>query len=146
MIQVFLNRLGEDEDVVQVDKDECVQLPHKHLIHQTLEGRRRVRNPKRHHNEFEMASMHPERGFWDVIFFHGYLMIARGQVDGGKVFSFSKSVQEVINARQRIAVLDRLFVQSPIVDAHAPSTVLLQNKEDRGAVRALRCWDVSLRQ
>ena len=63
MIQVFLDHLGEDEDVIQVDKDERIQLPHKHLIHQALEGRRRVRNPERHHDEFKMTSMHPERSF-----------------------------------------------------------------------------------
>ena len=90
--------------------------------------------------------MRPERGLGYIIFFHGYLMIARGQINGGKVFSFSQSVQQVIDARQWIAVLDRLFVQSPIVNAHAPLTVLLRNKEDRGAVRALRWSDVSLRQ
>ena len=102
--------------------------------------------PEWHHSKFEMVSVRPERGFGDVIFFHGYLMIAGGQINGGKVFSFSQSVQQVIDAWQQIAVLDCLSVQSPIIDAHAPPTVLLRNEEDRGAVRALRWSDVSLCQ
>ena len=73
-----------------------------------------------------------------VVLFHGYLVTARGKVDGGKVFSFSQSVQQVINARQRVTVLDGLLVQSLVVDAHAAPTILLQNEEDRHTVRALR--------
>ena len=63
-----------------------------------------------------------------------------------KYFALPQAVQQVVNARQRITVLDGLLVQSPIVNAHAPPTILLRNEEDRGAVRALRRSDVSLGQ
>ena len=106
MLQMFFLHLREDQDVIQIDKDERIQLLRKHFVHQVLKGCRSVREPKWHHQKFEMVSMRPERSLRYIIFFTGYLMITGGQIDGGKVFGFSQSIPQIIDSRQWGTVLN----------------------------------------
>ena len=73
-------------------------------------------------------------------------MITGDKVNRGEVFGLPQPIQQVVNPRERVTVLDGLFVQRPIVDTHAPPTVLLQDEENRCAVRTLRRADMSLGQ
>ena len=144
MLKMLLLRLGKYQDVIQVYKDKCIQLLRKHLVHEALESRWSIGNPERHNDEFKVAPMCPEGRLWNVVLLHGYPMITGGKVYSGEVFGLPQLIQQVVDPRQRVAVLDRLFVQSPIINAHAPPSILFRNKKDRGAVRALRRADVAL--
>jgi hypothetical protein len=61
MLQVFRHRAAVDEDVVEEDEDEAAEESPEHLIHQRLEGGRRITEAERHHQEFILAIVRPGR-------------------------------------------------------------------------------------
>ncbi|KAK4716441.1 hypothetical protein R3W88_014779 [Solanum pinnatisectum] len=65
----------------------------------------------------------------NVIISDSELMIARFEVYLRKVTSTLKLVEQVINPRDRIIVLDCDFVQLPIVNAHSKRTVFLFHEQ-----------------
>jgi hypothetical protein len=56
----------------------------EYVVHQGLEGRRRVGEAERHHQELEVAMVSMEHRLLDVVRVHAHLMIARTQVELGE--------------------------------------------------------------
>ena len=52
----------------------------KYVVHQSLEGCRRICESKRHDEELKQALVCPERCFVDILNMHAHLVITRSQV------------------------------------------------------------------
>jgi ABC-type cobalamin/Fe3+-siderophores transport system ATPase subunit len=61
-------------------------------------------------------------------------MVPRSKIDLGKELGILQLIQEVIDPRKRILVLDYHDIQIPIVNAHPHRAILLFHKKDRGAL------------
>ena len=74
-------------------------------------------------------------------------MVAAAQVDLAEVLRALQPIEQLVDARQRVAVLDGDIVQRAIVDAHAHGTILLLHEQDRCTERRLaRLDEAGLRQ
>ena len=62
-------------------------------------------------------------------------MVSRLEVELSKKFITFHTVDEFIYPWKRVFILYRKFVESVIVDAHAPSPIFLWNKEDWTSTR-----------
>jgi hypothetical protein len=69
-----------DEDVVEEDEDEAAQ----DLVHERLECRRGVGEPKCHDQELEVAMVCMERRLGDVLVVHPNLVVANAEVELGE--------------------------------------------------------------
>jgi hypothetical protein len=61
-------------------------------------------------------------------------MVPRSEIDFGKEFGILQLIQEIIDPRKWILVLDCHDIQIPIFDAHPHRAILLFHKQDRGAL------------
>jgi ABC-type cobalamin/Fe3+-siderophores transport system ATPase subunit len=61
-------------------------------------------------------------------------MVPRSEIDLGKELGILQLIQEVIDPRKRILVLDCHDIQISIVDAHPHRAILLFHKQDRRAL------------
>jgi ABC-type cobalamin/Fe3+-siderophores transport system ATPase subunit len=61
-------------------------------------------------------------------------MVPRSEIDLRKELGILQLIQEVIDSRKRILVLDCHSIQIPIVDAHPHRAILLFHKQDRGTL------------
>ena len=109
-MDMVLQRLREDEDVIEVHQDKRIQFLFEQRVHHPLERCWSVCHAKWHDQKFELAPLRPKRGFGDVLFLHGYLVIAGGQIECRKMLGLPQSVQQIVNTQQRVSVSDGLFV------------------------------------
>lgn len=77
-------RCTVDENVIKENKHKAAQVWAEHVVHQGLEGRRRVGEAERHHQELEVAMVSAERRLLDVVRVHAHLMVARAKVELGE--------------------------------------------------------------
>ena len=99
MSDMVLKRLRKDKDVIEVHQDECIQFIFEQGVHHSLKSRWSIRHAKWHDQKFELAPLRPKRGFGDILFLHGYLMITGGQIESREMFGLPQSVQQIVNSR-----------------------------------------------
>ena len=61
MVNVFLTEVGEDQDVIEVNKDKPVEHVPEHVVHQGLEDSRNVGEAEGHHQVLVVAGGGIER-------------------------------------------------------------------------------------
>jgi len=71
------------------------------------------------------------------------LVVATTQIDLTEVLRALEPVEQLVDPRQRVAVLDRDVVQRTIVDTHTHGAILLLDEKDRGTERRLTRLDES---
>ena len=146
MLYMIFQRRGEDKNVIKVYQYKIVQFILKQHVHHLLKSRRCIRNSKGHYHKLELTSLRLECCLRNIIFFHGYLMIARGQVQSREMPGLSQTVQQIINTGKGISVTDCLSIESTVVHAHSPSSILFRNEQDRRTIRASGRSNMSLCQ
>ena len=62
-----------------------------------------------------------------------YLVIATPEIDLTEILRTLETIEEFVNTRQRIAVLDGHVVECTVVDTHAHLATLLLHEENRCA-------------
>ena len=72
---------------------------------------------------------HDERCFDLVIFFEGYLVIARVIVEEGEEFVAGSGVYNLVYPRQTEGVFRAVFVEIDVINAHSLFFILLLNKD-----------------
>ena len=55
-------------------------------------------------------------------------MIPGGQIDLGKVLGAVQAVHELLDLGERVPILGRYFVQSPVVNTEPPFPILLRDE------------------
>jgi hypothetical protein len=83
MMQMFLIRLGENGDVIQVYNHKFVFLPHKSNVHGCLESDPCVHQPKGHLVIHECPPWGSECCFFFIIFTHCYMVITKVSIQQG---------------------------------------------------------------
>ena len=77
-----------------------------------------VGEPERHHHELVMPVTSPERCLLDIFIPNPHLVISRPQVYLGEPRRSLQLIEQIINPRQWIMVLDCQLVQLPVINAH----------------------------
>src|SRR3981189_2609742 len=131
---MFFQRRREDEDVIEVDGDDTLgDEVFENLVHHCLEGRRAVCQSKVHHKWFEQTAISSKCRFPFIAIFYPHVVIPPADIELGEVLRAFKSVDEVVNEREGIAVLPSDQVERAIVLHEAKFSVLLLDEEDRSA-------------
>jgi hypothetical protein len=131
VLLVFSKSLGVDEDVIEKHEGELVEKRAEGLMHEMHERGGGVGQTKREDEEFEMTVASPEGCLSDIAWVNADLVVTGAKVNLGEVSSALETVEEFVDARKRVAVLDRDVVESAIVNAHAGGAVLFLDKKNR---------------
>ena len=133
LLLAFFLGFGEYQDIVHVD-DELSFCDHisKGRVHESLEGQWQVTLSKEHDQRFINTVRCDECSFPFVSFFDSDVVIPPPNVHFGDFFQF---VDEGRNERERIGILDSMFIEVLVVLARAKSSFLLLNKEEGRGLR-----------
>ena len=123
MSLVFIRILREDEDVVDVHPYKDPQVVSKDIIHDALEGRRRITEAKGHNNPLEGAKLCVEGGFLDIFVLDWDLLETTNNVDLREYSETPQCTQNGLDRWQRILISYSSCIQRSVVDAHAPFTI-----------------------
>ncbi len=104
MLSVFRGVIGIDEDVVEVSDYGNVKHVSKNIVHEALERRRSIGEPKKHDTPFEGAVTGPEGCFPFITFSYAYEMISMSEIKFGIDASGARRVEEVRNEWKGITV------------------------------------------
>ena len=110
MILMLLLRLGVDQDVVNKDHNRLIQIGLEYPIHEVHECCWRIRQPKRHHYEFEMPMLRPKRCPRDINLPKSELIVTSAKVYLGVDLRPSQLIKQIINPRSGILILDRNLI------------------------------------
>lgn len=136
---------GEDQDIIQVDKDEGVEVGAEDVVHEALEGGGGVGEAKRHDGELIVAIAGAEGGLGDVFGGHTNLVVAVAEVNLGEDGGPMEAVKELVNPWEGVTVLDGDGVEGAVVHTKAEGAILLLDKEDGGAKGGGAWFDVATR-
>ena len=120
MLRVCGSVLAIHKDIVKEDDDVSTKVGAKNMVHRGLEDRRRIREPERHDEEFEVAIVSTESGFMDVVRMDTDLVVTRTKVKLRENLSGPQFVKELINSGNRESVLDRYSIQGAIIHTKPP--------------------------
>ena len=115
-------------------------------MHEALEGGRGVGEAKGHDGVLKVAIPGTKGRLGYVIGVDANLVITMAKVDLGEHRGPVEAVKELINAWERVAVLNSDVVKATVVDAQAKGAILLADKEDGRAVRGGAGADVATRE
>ena len=107
------------------------------LVHHSLECGRRVGKTEEHDCGFEKTGVGAECGLPFVAFTDADVVIAPTNVQLGEVTGAFELVEQLLDERKRVAVLDRHIVKLAVVLDGAERTILLFNEEKRRGHRRL---------
>ncbi len=115
MLDMIALILGEDQDVVKVNKNKPIDHVSKHAVDECLEDRRGVRKAKRHDQLFKMPGMGVKGGLPFVPLPNPNQVISIAEV---KLRKDGRPLQELKgrgHQRQRITIIFHDVIQPPIV-------------------------------
>src|SRR3954463_2475537 len=122
-------RLRIDQDVIQIDHNELIKILHENRVHKPREGGRCVGETEGHDRLIIQAIAGGESCFRNIFLANLDLMIPTSQVKLREHHSSSKLIEEIINPRKGIFVLDGFSIESPIVNTKSISLVSLLHKD-----------------
>ena len=91
---MLLNGTTIYQNVVQINKNERIDLTRKNSIHQPLKGTWCIAKPKGHNQILPLAEVGTKSGLFNGIICNGYLMIAFHQVQFVEDFGLTQAVKE----------------------------------------------------
>jgi len=116
---------GEDEDVIEVDKDIDVEDVTEDVVHEVLEGGWSIGEAKGHDEAFEVTIACPEGCFPFIARFDTEKVVGTTEVEFGEDFGATETVEGFRDERKGIAVLDGDAVEATVVDTETERTILL---------------------
>ena len=135
---MLLERVREDEDVIQINDAEDVEEIAKTIVSVSLERSRSVGEAEGHNEVFEVAIAGTESGFVFVAFCNPQLVVCIHHIQPGKVFRIFEAVEKLRDEREGIAVLDCDVVELVIVDTKTEGAIRLFDEENWGTKGGLR--------
>src|ERR1044071_1042605 len=85
---------------------------------------------KWHNQKLIMSITGSKRRFRHILFSDSQLMVPRPQINLRVEARPLQLVEQIINTRQRISVLNRYLVHLPIIYAHTKAPIFLLNKQN----------------
>jgi len=122
---VFFSTLRVYQYVVYEYNDKLIQIRPKDFVHVVHEDYRSICHPKWHHHILVVSIAWPESCLLYILRLNQYLMISRPQVNLGEHCCSSQLIQQVINSRQWVFVLDSQLVQLMVINTQPWTTILL---------------------
>ena len=104
---MLLQRLAVDEDVVEEDEHTLIEEAAECLVHQVHEGGRRVGQAEWQHQKLVVPVACAEGGLRHILRRDADLMVAGAQIDLREVARTLQPIEQLVDPRQRVAVLDR---------------------------------------
>ena len=124
--------LRKDEDIIQVDDYvSFVQEVTEDLIHETLEGSRRIAETEGHGGWLEETPVGAEGCLPLVSFLDPDVIVAPAYVQLGEEPGVLCLIDELLDKRKGIFVLDGPFIELSIILDWAQRAILLFDKEER---------------
>src|SRR5581483_6970140 len=114
MLFMVLLALRIDQDIVYEDNHELIQIWSTYSVHQIHKDCWSVRQTERHDQEFVMTITSSKRCLGNIFFANSHLMISGSKIDLGEVSCSLQLIKQIIDARERITVLE--------VDLTAPAS------------------------
>src|SRR4051794_2111827 len=95
-----------DQDVIEIDYHAVVKERTEDIIDKALEGGRGISETERHHSEFIMTVAGTNGCLWYIFVLDTDLVIARAEVEFGEHLYALDTIEDLINARERIPIFD----------------------------------------
>ena len=106
----------------------------KNAIHRMLEHRWRIGQPERENPPSKFTKACVERRLWDVFVLQFELMVTSSQVKRAEILSAAQIIHEIIYAWHWEFILDRDFVETPVIDTHARGTIGFGYEKNRSTI------------
>ncbi|WZZ35469.1 hypothetical protein YC2023_018870 [Brassica napus] len=118
-----------NQNVVDENDHTLIQVLPKHIIHKLHERCRCVRQSKWHHHKLIMPIACTEGRLPHISISYRNLVVSRCQVNFIEPRSSLQLVQQLVNTRKRILILDGHFVQTSIVDTKSETPIFLFHEQ-----------------
>src|SRR3954469_2155273 len=126
---MLLLRLGVNQNVIQIYHHKLIEILHENRVHEPREGGRCVGETEGHDRVLVQAIAGGESCFRNIFLANLDLMITTSQVKLREYHSSSKLIEEIINPRKGIFILDGFSIERPIVHTKSISLVSLLHKD-----------------
>ena len=135
MAPVLLSSAREDADVIQIHHHKLVEVGAQHMLHQALEGGRRVLESKGHHAPLIQPKGRAPGSLVLVALPHGHLPEAILQVYGGEELGAHHSVHAGVSVGHGVGIALCAGIELAVVDSTAQSAIFLANKHSLCSMR-----------
>jgi len=123
-------------EVVHVDDEPSFhKVVGEDMVHECLEGRRRVALAEKHNRRFIEPVRSSESGLPLVSLLNPNIVISPLNIEFREVTRVFESVNEVGDMRKRVSVLDHMRIYIAVILAGTEHAILLQDKEERGCLQ-----------
>lgn len=146
MMEMVFRGFGVNEDVINVHDDKLVQKWREHIIHQVHEGGWGVGEAKRKDSKLKVTIAGAEGGLVHIVGVNANLMISRPQIEGSEDGGALELIQQLIDTREGVAVLDGDGIEGAVVDTHAKGAIFFAGEEDGGTKWRLGGHDPAFRK
>jgi hypothetical protein len=114
-LMMLLNVLSEDENVVEVYTNHTFHHEILENVVHHLEGRGRVSESEKHHQQFEKAVIHTKHCFPLIACLHLHILIPPPHIELSEELHALKLIHQFRNEGEQVAILDCNGVQHTIV-------------------------------
>lgn len=128
--QVHVNCFTFDNHVVDI----CLNphLPTKHLVNLSLVSGSCVLKSEWHYFVAIRLSVNGKGCVLSVFRGHAYLIVSQESIHEGQQLVVRSGIYQLVDSRERIAILRISFIQVGIINAHRPVTISFLNKYNIG--------------
>src|SRR5712664_4266947 len=113
---MIFQRIGEDEDIIEVDHYEDVSHVSEDMIHESLERSRSIGESHGHNQEFERAILGAKHCLPLMASGYANIVVASPQVKLGVDLGTAELVKEIGDKRDWVPILPGELVEIPEVD------------------------------
>ena len=114
--KVFVQGSRVDDDVVDVHVCETTAV-REEVVHGALKGTGGIAKSERHYAELEAPKLGLKRSLLDMLGFYANFVVTLLEVHLGEIFRACHIVQQLVDARQGVLVLEGDIVECAVVDA-----------------------------
>ena len=114
---------GVNQDVIKVHNDKNIKFFYQNFIDIVLEVGGSIKMTEKHDLVFEMAIPHLKSYFPLVTIPNSHLIICICQVQLSKTLGAAQAIEQLVNQKQQLAILNYLVVESSIIYVQAEGTV-----------------------
>ena len=140
---VFFQINQVHHEVVHVDDEPSFrEVVGEDMVHEHLEGRRRVALAEEHNHRFVEPIRSSESSLPLVGLLNPNIVIPPPDIKFGEIPRVFESVDEVGDSRKRVSILDRVRIYIVVILAGTEHPILLWDKEEGECLRGLRREDL----
>ncbi|GBG80552.1 hypothetical protein CBR_g31012 [Chara braunii] len=130
VFEVLLKGTTVDQDIIEVHENVLLQDIPEYAIHRPPKGSGCIGEAEWHQCELVVAESRSERGLRLVVCSDADLMVTATKINLRKEAVACKAVEQLIGTRHGVAVLNRIAVETTVVDAETKSSIRFASKED----------------